>query len=71
MHIQKITSRNRRDFHAVFVCEHCGATREGGGYDDANFHNCVIPHMKCPACGKVASDSYRPHSPRYPADAVI
>ena len=66
MKIQKITYRNRRDFEAIYECEHCGATQEGGGYDDANFHQNVIPKMKCKVCGKVACDDYVPHSPRYP-----
>lgn len=26
MKIQEITSQHRRDFYAIFECEHCGAT---------------------------------------------
>ena len=58
MKIQKIISQSRRDFTAIYECEHCGATHEGNGYDDANFHQNVIPKMKCGACGKVAGEDY-------------
>ena len=43
MHIKKIVSQNRRDFIAIYECEHCGHTSEGSGYDDAHFHKNVIP----------------------------
>jgi hypothetical protein len=66
MKIQKITEQSRRDFHAIYECEHCGETREGGGYDDANFHQNVIPLMTCDLCGKSAGDDYRPLTTRYP-----
>ena len=66
MKIKKITYQNRRDFEAIYECEHCGATREGGGYDDAHFHNSVIPKMVCPECGKSAPDDYRPLATKYP-----
>lgn len=71
MKIKKITSRNRRDFHAVYVCEHCGFEREGYGYDDWNFHNKVIPDMVCPKCGKKAPENYQPETPLYPADMTV
>jgi hypothetical protein len=41
----------------------------GRGYDDRNFHDNVIPDMKCPACGKSALDlgvDYRPLTTKYP-----
>ena len=66
MRIKEILSQNRRDFRAIYECEHCGYTYEGSGYDDANFHNNVIPEMKCPKCGKIAPNNYRPLSPKYP-----
>ena len=47
MKIKTIKSQNRRDFHAVYECEHCGATTESYGYDDDNFHRNVIPDMVC------------------------
>lgn len=52
MRIQTIESRSRRDFHAVYVCEFCGCTRRSYGYDDANFHQNVIPDMVCKSCNK-------------------
>jgi len=66
MKIKEITSQSRRDFTAVYECEHCGATRKGQGYDDANFHMNVIPMMKCDKCGKTAADNYRPLATKYP-----
>jgi rubredoxin len=72
MKIQKITSRNRRDFYAIYECEHCGyATNEKSGYDDAFFHSQVIPKMKCKNCGLVASDGYRPLETKYPQGMVV
>lgn len=52
MHIKKILSMNRRDFHAIYICEFCGNEKKGYGYDDSNFHDNVIPNMKCEKCGK-------------------
>lgn len=66
MRIKEITSQYRRDFHAIYECEHCGETRKGSGYDDANFHQNVIPSMECTSCGKSASETYRPIAPKYP-----
>ena len=66
MKIKEIISQHRRDFKAIYECEHCGYTREGGGYDDANFHNNVIPKMECPGCKKKAGDNYRPLTTKYP-----
>jgi len=37
MKIQKILSQNRRDFQAIYECEHCGYSHQGSGYDDAMF----------------------------------
>ena len=66
MKIKKITSQNRRDFQAVYECEHCRHEKAGYGYDDADFHNNVIPDMKCDECGKTATDDYRPLATKYP-----
>ena len=65
MKIKEIKSQNRRDFYAVYECEHCGHTETGGGYDDKNFHSNVIPKMKCGACGKTAADNYRALATKY------
>ncbi len=66
MKIKEILSQNRRDFRAIYECEHCGETNEGYGYDDSNFHENVIPKMKCGKCGKTAPESYRPLTTKYP-----
>lgn len=71
MKIQKIISRNRRDFYATYECEHCGLEKTGGGYDDAYFHNTVIPGMVCPGCGKKAGEDYRPRAPKYPEEMQL
>ena len=66
MHIKKILSQHRRDFRAIFECEHCGTQYEMGGYDDTNYHNNVIPSFECRNCGKKAPDNYRPLTTKYP-----
>jgi predicted RNA-binding Zn-ribbon protein involved in translation (DUF1610 family) len=66
MKIKQILSQHRRDFTAVYECEHCGYTKKGSGYDDANFHHNVVPAMKCPECGRTAGDDYRPLTTKYP-----
>jgi rubrerythrin len=66
MKIDHIISQNRRDFRAVYICEHCGEKKEGTGYDDDNFHRNVIPNMTCPKCGKKADANYRPLTTKYP-----
>jgi len=73
MKIQKIISQHRRDFHAIYECEGCGAEQKSHGYDDANFHNNVIPNKKCTNCGKSAIEigaDVRPLAPRYPANHI-
>jgi len=66
MKIKKITYQHRRDFEAVYVCEHCGHEQVGGGYDDANFHENVIPNMSCKNCGKTSPEDYQPETTKYP-----
>lgn len=71
MRIKEITSQHRRDFTAVFECEHCGHTEKASGYDDAYFHQEVLPKWPCGACGETAPESYRPLSTKYADDAVV
>ena len=71
MKIKTITSQNRRDFRAVYECEHCGHKEDGSGYDDANFHQNVIPAMECSKCGETAGSDYRPLGTKYPEHAVV
>lgn len=66
MKIQEIISQHRRDFVATYVCENCGETRSGCGYDDANFHENVIPNMVCKKCGAKSPDTYSPRQTKYP-----
>ena len=66
MKIKKIIFQHRRDFKAVYECEHCGNHWHGSGYDDANFHQNVIPYIQCLRCGKKADENYRPLETKYP-----
>lgn len=71
MKIKEIKSQTRRDFIAIYVCEHCGNEKEGSGYDDTNFHQNVIPNMECTECGKKAPENYRALTTKYPDGMVI
>jgi len=67
MKIKKILSQSRRDFKAILECEHCGAEETlNSGYDDAYYHQHVIPEMICKKCGKKADENYRPVTTKYP-----
>jgi len=66
MRIKRILRQHRRDFTAIYECEHCGKEYEGSGYDDEFFHVNVIPDMVCKNCGKKADESYRPLTTKYP-----
>ena len=70
MHIKKIESRHRRDFIAMYECEYCGFVNQSSGYDDTNFHENVIPKMKCQKCGKTA-EKYKPLTTKYPDYVII
>lgn len=65
MTIKTIVSQRRRDFRAVYQCEHCGHEHEGSGYDDTYFHSQVVPKKKCPKCGKNSPGDYRPLATKY------
>jgi len=71
MKIQKIVSQSRRDFTAIYECEHCGATCEDSGYDDTYFHQNVIPKKICSKCGKVSPENYRALSTKYPDSQTV
>ncbi len=71
MRIKKILRRHRRDFFAIYQCEHCDHKSEGSGYDDSNFHDYVVPEMKTPACGEVSPDSYAPRAANFAEHTVI
>jgi len=71
MKIKRIIRQNRRDFVAIFQCEHCETEEERSGYDDANFHRNVIPTFKCKNCNKTSPDNYRPLTTKYPEGYVV
>lgn len=70
MKIIEIHSQNRRDFYADYECEGCGAVeKRKAGYDDDNFHQNVIPNMKCKSCGRSAREldvDVRPLATKHP-----
>lgn len=56
MRIKTKISQSRRDFTADMECEACGnIDRLTSGYDDAYYHQNVIPAMKCRACGAASN----------------
>lgn len=71
MKIKEILDQHRRDFTAIYECEHCGSQMRRQGYDDANFHQNVIPKMKCTYCGLTAAKNYRPLQPKYAEGEVV
>ena len=71
MKIETIKNQYRRDFTAVYVCEHCGFKKTAKGYDDDNFHRNVIPNMLCDGCGRIAPEDYRPLSTKYAAHEIV
>ena len=71
MKIKTVISQNRRDFMAIYECEHCKYDIEKYGYDDLNFHQNVIPNIVCPSCGQKADSNYRALTPKYPKDMVV
>ena len=57
MKIKKMINQHRRDFRADYECEGCGKVeKDKSGYDDRNFHDNVIPSMKCKVCCKSRND---------------
>jgi hypothetical protein len=71
MKIKKIIRQHRRDFTAIYICEHCKEEEEKGGYDDSNFHVNVVPGMICKNCKKSAGDCYEARAPKYPENEVV
>lgn len=73
MKIQKIVSQHRRDFTAIYECDHDDCDHSGGGqgYDDENFHNNVIPKMKCPKCGRISKKETPIATPKYAPWEVV
>lgn len=71
MKIKEITSQSRRDFWAIYVCEHCGQEERRSGYDDAHFHSNVVPSLECGQCGKKSPADYRPLTTKHDASVVV
>jgi len=72
MKIKEITSQSRRDFTGILICEHCRNEQElNSGYDDANYHNNVIPNFVCKKCNKKAPTNYRPLTTKYAEGQLV
>lgn len=69
MFLKKKIRQHRRDFTAIYACPYCDAEKEADGYDDAYFHERVIPKMQCPQCGKTGGGPQS--APDVPAHVVI
>lgn len=53
MFIKQITSCYGRDIYGIFRCEACNKEQKmGAGYDDDNYHNNVVPKIKCNSCNE-------------------
>lgn len=66
MRIKTILHQRRRDFTAIYECEHCGFECRGEGYNDVNFHENIVPEIQCPFCEKRADKTYRHLKTKYP-----
>ena len=64
-------SQHRRDFVAIFICEHCNDEIEKSGYDDTHYHANVVPDLECKECGKKSPDDYTPRAPKYNDMAIL
>lgn len=74
MRIKEIIRQHRRDFTAIYVCDACGTEVKDSGYDDAHFHQNVVPELVCENCGKREidfNDKYRPLATKYPEGMQI
>lgn len=71
MKIERIVSQHRRDFIAIYQCEHCGHEHEGIGYDDTYFHVNVVPKKECPKCDKMSPSDHRPLTTKHPDHKIV
>jgi transcription elongation factor Elf1 len=71
VHIKEKTSQHRRDFTAIYKCEHCDHEQTGDGYDDAYFHKNVIPTLVCDQCGMKGGEKYEPLATKYPEGYTV
>lgn len=71
MRLKTKITQYRRDFTGLYECEHCGNEQRRDGYDDAYFHQHVIPNMACTVCGRKAADSTPKTMPDVPAHLTV
>jgi len=66
MKIIEIVSQSGKDMRVDMECESCNHIEERVyAYDDDNFHENVIPAMKCKNCGETSPKNYRPLKTKY------
>jgi len=70
MYIKEIIRQHRRDFTAIYKCEHCDNEQESDGYDDRFFHSEIILKIRCKKCDKTASKDYKPIATKY-SDGMV
>jgi hypothetical protein len=52
MHLTQRDPMTGNDIYGTLTCEHCGHKQKlRGGYNDAYYHNNVMPKIKCDNCG--------------------
>ena len=56
MKIKSIRDQIRNDIYGELECEGCSHTQKFVGYDDANYHDRVVPQLKCKSCGKSSTE---------------
>lgn len=55
MKLKQILNQHRRDFQGKYECEFCKHIQTDSSmnsYDDRNYHDNVIPNMRCEKCNK-------------------
>jgi len=61
MRLIEITYQSRRDFEGNYKCENCGNIDKYRGYDDRNYHDNVMPEIRCPKCKQSTNSLGLPH----------
>ena len=64
----------RRDFTGLYECESCKKQIELQGYDDRNWHDSVVPNIKCPNCFESTKSlglTIERVETKYPASLVV
>ena len=52
MIIKEMLIQDDKEFKAIFTCEFCDNHVIKRGYNNKDFHDNIIPNVKCEKCGK-------------------